>query len=134
MALAVQQTARSVWRDRLGVTTKTGLTLSGRCKWSSVRTYFTTHPRTLETTLNLCQRYSSTRASTCSLQIYCRSPEEWLYLLLLDLSQKAFVNDQTCPQYLMQGNNSSSGRAQKAISRRSKSKKTDGQEGISFRP
>lgn len=77
---------------------------------------------------------SSTRASTCSLQIYYRSPEEWLYLLLLDLSQKAFVNDQTHPQHLMQGNDSSSGRAQKAILRRSKSMKTDGQEEICFRP
>lgn len=82
-----QQTARwpppqrSAQRSRLMVTTDTGISFSGRCKRSFVRTYFTTLLRmpTLQIPLNLIQRYSSTRISTCSLQIYKRNLEERLY-------------------------------------------------------
>lgn len=103
MVVVAEQTARSVWRDRLRVTTKIGISFSERCKRSFVRTYFTTHLRmpTLEITLNLSQRCSSTRASTCSLR-----EESWGVFISTFVRSitKSFCESSTHPEHLMQGN------------------------------
>lgn len=95
------QVTTSVWRGRLSVSTHSGTgfpAFPSSCKGIFVRTHSAALLRmpTLQIPLNINQRYSGTRGSTCCPQIYYESLEERSHFV--GCITKGFCGWSTCPR------------------------------------